>query len=116
MTKLILGIETSCDDTSVALVDQRGNVAAIETADVNNDGNLDILFGGNQYLVKPQFGRQDASQGWLLYGSGDKNIFNKIRTLQIRGQIRDFWKGEINHKKHVLATINNESLQFYEIQ
>jgi hypothetical protein len=95
---------------------QYSNVAAIETADVNNDGNLDILFGGNQYLVKPQFGRQDASQGWLLYGSGDKNIFNKIRTLQIRGQIRDFWKGEINHKKHVLATINNESLQFYEIQ
>ena len=31
MTKLVLGIETSCDDTSIALVDQRGNVAAIET-------------------------------------------------------------------------------------
>ena len=95
---------------------QYSNVAAIETIDVNNDGNLDILFGGNQYLVKPQFGRQDASKAWILYGSGDKNIFNKIRTLQIQGQIRDFWKGEINHKKHILATINNESLQFYEIQ
>ena len=31
MTKLVLGIETSCDDTSIALVDQQGNVAAIET-------------------------------------------------------------------------------------
>ena len=95
---------------------QYSNVAAIETLDVNNDGNLDILFGGNQYLVKPQFGRQDASEGWLLYGSGKDNSFEKIRPLKINGQIRDFWKGEINHKKHILTTINNESIQFYEIQ
>jgi N6-L-threonylcarbamoyladenine synthase len=42
MTKLILGIETSCDDTSVALVDQRGNVAAIETV--------------SQYEIHSEFG------------------------------------------------------------
>lgn len=32
MTDLILGIETSCDDTSIALVDQNGQVAAMQTA------------------------------------------------------------------------------------
>lgn len=95
---------------------QYSNVAAIETLDLNNDGNLDILFGGNQYLVKPQFGRQDASKGWVAYGSGEKNSFEKIRPLQIHGQIRDFWKGNINQKKYILTTINNESIQFYEIQ
>ncbi|GAA3852893.1 tRNA (adenosine(37)-N6)-threonylcarbamoyltransferase complex transferase subunit TsaD [Celeribacter arenosi] len=31
MSRFVLGIETSCDDTSVALVDRNGNVAAIET-------------------------------------------------------------------------------------
>ena len=31
MGDLVLGIETSCDDTSVALVDQNGQIAAIET-------------------------------------------------------------------------------------
>ena len=31
MGELVLGIETSCDDTSVALVDQNGHIAAIET-------------------------------------------------------------------------------------
>jgi len=95
---------------------QYSNVTAIATTDVNKDGYLDLLFGGNQYLVKPQFGRQDASEGWLLFGSKQKNIFEKIISLQIKGQIRDFNILEINHKKHLLTTLNNESLQIYEIQ
>lgn len=32
MQKLVLGIETSCDDTSVAVVDQRGHVLSCKTA------------------------------------------------------------------------------------
>ncbi|MGB0879278.1 MAG: VCBS repeat-containing protein [Polaribacter sp.] len=92
---------------------QYSNVAAIETLDLNNDGNIDILFGGNQYLVKPQFGRQDASQGWLLYGNNDKNIFGKVVSLQIKGQIRDFKFSKINQKKYILTAINNDSLKFF---
>ena len=42
MTNFILGIETSCDDTSVALVDRSGNVKAIETV--------------SQYKVHSEFG------------------------------------------------------------
>lgn len=93
---------------------QYSNVEAIETFDVNHDGKLDILFGGNQYLIKPQFGRQDASQGWLLYGSED-NVFKKVIPLNIKGQIRDFIISNINTKDYLLTTINNDSLKFYEI-
>jgi N6-L-threonylcarbamoyladenine synthase len=42
MVNFILGIETSCDDTSVALVDRSGNVKAIETV--------------SQYKVHSKFG------------------------------------------------------------
>ena len=42
MGDLVLGIETSCDDTSVALVDMQGNVAAIETV--------------SQYEIHSEFG------------------------------------------------------------
>ena len=42
MGDLVLGIETSCDDTSVALVDQNGQIAAIETV--------------SQYEVHSEFG------------------------------------------------------------
>ena len=93
---------------------QYSNVEAIEVFDVNDDGYLDLFFGGNQYLVKPQFGRQDASQGWLVYG--DKNYeFKKVIPLNIKGQIRDFNIFKINNKNYFLTTINNNSLQFYEI-
>ncbi|MEN8837883.1 MAG: tRNA (adenosine(37)-N6)-threonylcarbamoyltransferase complex transferase subunit TsaD [Celeribacter marinus] len=43
MNKLILGIETSCDDTSVALVDRSGAVAAIKTV---SQYDIHEAFGG----------------------------------------------------------------------
>lgn len=94
---------------------QYSNVEAIEVFDINHDGNLDILFGGNQYLIKPQFGRQDASQGWLLYGDENRE-FKKVIPLNIKGQIRDFNISKIRNKNYLLTTVNNDSLQFYEIQ
>ena len=92
---------------------QYSNVEAIEVFDVNNDGNLDIFFGGNQYLIKPQFGRQDASKGWLLLG--DKEEFNKVVPLNIKGQIRDFSIGKIKNRDYLMATVNNDSLKVFEI-
>ena len=93
---------------------QYSNIEAIETSDINNDGILDIFFGGNQYLIKPQFGRQDASKGWLLYGN--KNKYKKVVSLKIKGQIRDFNIGEIDGKKYLFTSINNDNLQVHEIQ
>lgn len=93
---------------------QYSNVEAIEVLDANNDGYLDLIFGGNQYLIKPQFGRQDASQGWLVYGNS-KIDFKKVVPLKIKGQIRDFYVGKIAKKQYVLTTINNDSIKFYEV-
>jgi hypothetical protein len=93
---------------------QYSNIEAIETSDVNKDGYLDIFFGGNQYLIKPQFGRQDASKGWVVYGG--KNIDKKGIPLNIKGQIRDFNFCKINTKKYLITTINNDSIQLHEIK
>ncbi|MDP5158959.1 MAG: VCBS repeat-containing protein [Flaviramulus sp.] len=94
---------------------QYSNVEAIEVLDINNDGYLDMFFGGNQYLIKPQFGIQDASEGWLLYGDKGK-IFGKVLPLHIKGQIRDFNLNKLNGKNYLLTTINNDRLKFYEIK
>ncbi len=93
---------------------QYSNVEAIETFDINHDGKMDLLFGGNQFLIKPQFGRQDASQGWLVYGSEDSTFKTSI-PLNIKGQLRDFNIAKINSKEYLITTINNDSLKFYEI-
>src|SRR5258708_3268928 len=59
--------------------------------DFDNDGVQDIIAGGNQYLVKPQFGRYDASQGWLFKGvlKGGQFSFESGIDLNVKGQIRD---------------------------
>lgn len=93
---------------------QYSNVDAIDVLDVNNDGSLDIFFGGNQFLVKPQFGRQDASNGWLVLG--DKTLTFSVISLQINGQIRDLKAIIIDNKQYLLAAINNNKLKFYEVQ
>lgn len=41
--------------------------------DVNKDGILDIILGGNQYEFKPQFGRLDANHGSVLLGNKKGN-------------------------------------------
>ncbi len=43
MSELILGIETSCDDTSIALVDRQGQIAAIKTV---SQFEIHDAFGG----------------------------------------------------------------------
>ena len=97
---------------------QYSSVKAIESVDVNKDGVNDIIFGGNQYLIKPQFGRDEASKGWVTYGSKSNNqhLFKTAKSLGINGQIRGFNVLEIKGKKILISVINNENIQFHEIQ
>ena len=70
---------------------QYSSVHAINIFDINQDGLNDLILGGNQYLVKPQYGAFDASKGWILYGdSNSKTKFDKLLPLNIYGEIRDF--------------------------
>ena len=64
--------------------------------DLNHDGNKDIIFGGNDYALKPQFSQLDASYGGVLLGNGkgdfqwlayqetglfEKGVITSIKTL-----------------------------------
>ena len=70
---------------------QYSSVHAINIFDINQDGFNDLILGGNQYLVKPQYGAFDASKGWILYGDDNsKTKFDKLMPLNIYGEIRDF--------------------------
>ena len=96
---------------------QYSSVKAMEIADVNNDSVKDIIFGGNQYLVKPQFGRDDASKGWVVFGSKrSKYHFKSAKSMGITGQIRALKIVEHDGKKIIISAINNKKIQFNEIQ
>lgn len=63
-----------------------------EAYDFDNDGDMDILFGGNQYSVVPEMGIYDASFGIYLENQGN-NQFVSYRDgagFVVNGEIRDF--------------------------
>ena len=45
-------------------------VCGITCTDINNDGHLDLILGGNNFEYKPQFSRLDANYGSVLLGDG----------------------------------------------
>ena len=85
--------------------------------DVNKDGILDIILGGNQYEFKPQFGRLDANHGSVLLGNKKGNFswlpyansgffltgeVQKIKTIKNK-----------NNTTAILAVLNNNTPKLY---
>jgi hypothetical protein len=91
-------------------------VYAIAIDDLNNDGYKDLILGGNQYLVKPQFGRFDASKGLVILGSKLGFSSENAIFLEIDGQIRDIQTIFVGDKKLILFAINNGPIEIYETQ
>ena len=93
---------------------QLAPIYAIEVLDIDNDGNLDIILGGNFYKVKPEVGRYDGSHGLLLKGDG-KGGFKPVNTMDsglfITGQIRDF--ALIGNQ--LLVAKNNDKLEVIQL-
>lgn len=87
-------------------------IYAITTADFDNDGDQDILLGGNLYGVMPEFGRYDASYGNYLenLGNGNFKYQQTGKGIKINGEIRDI--KIIN--RQVFITKNNDSLEVYK--
>ena len=53
---------------------QLSSVNAIHCMDINNDGKIDIISGGNQFDFIPQLERLDASMGDVLINDGRGNF------------------------------------------
>jgi enediyne biosynthesis protein E4 len=63
--------------------------------DLDADGHLDVLLGGNQYGVSMYQGRYDASYGLWLRGDGRGNfaaVLPPASGLLLTGQVRDLRK------------------------
>ncbi|UZD22101.1 VCBS repeat-containing protein [Algoriphagus halophytocola] len=70
---------------------QRSYVFAVSIVDLNEDGNLDLILGGNLFQAKPEFGKYDASYGDVLLGNGDGTFEywrNAEHGLKINGDVR----------------------------
>jgi hypothetical protein len=84
---------------------QFSSVDAICTMDINKDGILDIVLGGNQYEFKPQFSRLDTNYGSVLIGS--KNGTYSWTPYSKSGF---FIKGEVKHLQLIKDKNNSVSI------
>ena len=90
---------------------QFSSVNAIEVSDINGDGHVDLVLGGNKFGFPPQFGRLDGSYGHVLINDGNgkmKWLPSLESGINIRGEVRSLRKIRINQKHGVVVGINNE--------
>jgi hypothetical protein len=113
-SSIFWGTKTGFKRASLPSEIQYSNVSSILCEDVNKDGATDIILGGNQTKVKPQFGPMESSQGWLLINK-KKGIFERPLSLGIQGEIRSI-KSIKKENYSIIIGINNDSIQFKSIQ
>ena len=92
-------------------------VNSISALDVNKDGILDLILGGNQYEFKPQFSRLDANYGSVLLGNK-----NETFSWVPYNQSGFFIKGEVkqvkiikdkNKKVSIIAVVNDNTPKIF---
>jgi len=86
--------------------------------DFNFDGTMDFVLVGNDYAVRPSYGRYDASFGWCLLGGKD----NEYRTMMpvesglvITGDARKILPIKIKENDYLVVAVNNDKLQIIQL-
>jgi len=89
---------------------------ALEAIDVNMDGNMDLLVGGNLNDTKPEVGRYDANYGLVLLGDGNggfKALKSADSGLYLNGQTRKIKVVNTKAGPKVIVANNNEAMQIF---
>ncbi len=96
---------------------QYAPIYALVQTDKGNASEGTLYFGGNQFLVKPQFGRYDASKGWKLnYHIKGTNVdFETPEILGINGQIRALKIVNSHSGIKLLIGINDEEAKLLDL-
>lgn len=95
-------------------------VCGVSCIDVNNDGYLDLVMGGNNYEFKPQYSRLDASYGHVLINDGKSNFewLNYDNSgFFIKGEVKHLLPFKDNKgNSFIIAAINNEKPKIFKLQ
>ncbi|MCZ6594131.1 MAG: VCBS repeat-containing protein [Bacteroidetes bacterium] len=94
-------------------------VYGITCTDVNNDGHLDIIMGGNNFEFRPQYSRLDANYGNVLLNDGNLNFewsdYDKSGFF-IKEEIKHILKfHDSNGNTFVIVAINDEKPKVFAV-
>ncbi|MEO8720930.1 MAG: VCBS repeat-containing protein [Ginsengibacter sp.] len=97
---------------------QLSSINAINTMDVDGDGTLDLVLGGNLYTFLPQFERLDASFGGVLIndGKGDFKWVDQRKTgLNVKGMVRSIVQIPGKEGVQILFLVNDSFPVLYKL-
>jgi hypothetical protein len=87
---------------------------------VNNDGNLDLIMGGNNFEFKPQFSRLDASYGNVLLGNGNLGFSwqdYKASGFSIKEEIKHLIQfKDADGSGYLIAAINDAKPKVFALE
>lgn len=93
------------------IMSQLSCINAILPVDINGDGFMDLVTGGNQFGFLPQFEKLDGSFGDVLINNGKGGFSwqnNSASGLNLRGEIRDIKTIRNSKGVFVLFLQNND--------
>ncbi|MDA0201700.1 MAG: FG-GAP-like repeat-containing protein, partial [Bacteroidetes bacterium] len=93
-------------------------IYGLTTGDFNQDGNPDIIMGGNFTASRVKFGHYDAIKGICLLGDGSGGFIYLDASesgLMVGGEVRDIQKIiTANGEEHLIFSRNNNSPKIYK--
>ena len=103
-------------------LDNLAQISAINSIvanDFNNDGNLDLVVGGNLYGSEVETPRSDSSYGSLIVGNGKGNFNSKMpyeSGLMVKGEVKAVEKIKLaGGHEGLLFAKNNDYLQLLKV-
>ena len=94
-------------------------ICGIACVDVNNDGAMDIITGGNNHEFRPQFSRLDSDFGSVLLNDGAQNFtWQKYQEsgFYIRDEIKHIQPFEdASGNTFIFVAINDQKPQVYAL-
>lgn len=104
---------------SLPRIAQSFPIYAISALDINQDGIMDLILGGNQSMARIKIGRMDASQGLVLLGS-ETGEFTPLSSSQsgidIQGDIKSILEFRQDNKTFLIFGINQKPTAVYQVQ
>lgn len=104
---------------SLPRIAQSFPVYAISVLDINQDGILDLVLGGNQSFSRIKIGRMDSSLGLVLLGdsSGESTPLSPDQSgLEIKGDIKSILNFQLENSQFLIFGINQQPTQVYQVQ